>query len=418
MNLLTSVRRGFLLFGLSLVQLLAWTWVIATATLCLVGVGLFLLPGAIAAQRFFAERARALVRDWHGLDLPSPYPPEPPAGTGVTGAFARCRFLLTDPATRRDLLWGITDPVVGGFLALLAACLPLYAVEGLLMPVLADLMDQYGLNEWYLGVPVGDGWPDETRWLCMALGAGLLYYSLSWTPKLLRVHADWTRSLLRPGPEALERRVRHLSATRAQAVDASAAELRRIERDLHDGAQARLVAMGMSLGTVEYLLEHDPAKARLLLAEVRENSLRALNELRDLVRGMHPPVLADRGLGDAVRALALDSGLVVTVEGGTPRFQPPIEAAAYFAICELLANAAKHAAATEVRVALGHADGRLSVSVTDDGVGGASLDGDGTGLRGIERRLEVFDGEFALESPEGGPTVVSFTLPCAPVGER
>jgi signal transduction histidine kinase len=206
--------------------------------------------------------------------------------------------------------------------------------------------------------------------------------------------------------------VARLTETRSDALDVQAAELRRIERDLHDGAQARLVAMGMSLGTIEHLLERDPAKARRLLAEARESSSRALTELRDLVRGIHPPVLAERGLGDAVRALAMASPLATEVSLDLPgRVPAPVESAAYFAISEVLTNAAKHSGARRVWIDVRHEDGMLRIVLTDDGHGGADPSG-GTGLRGIERRLGTFDGVLAVNSPAGGPTIVTMELPC------
>jgi signal transduction histidine kinase len=246
-----------------------------------------------------------------------------------------------------------------------------------------------------------------------------LAIGLAFARRLLTAHALWSRVLLAPTAKAeLALRVRHLTRTRSDAVDTQAGELRRIERDLHDGAQARLVAMGMSLGAVEHLLDRDPEKARILLAEARETSAKALTELRDLVRGIHPPVLADRGLGDAVRALALDLPMRIEVEVDLPgRLDPPVESAAYFAVSELLANASKHSGAGRVWIDLRHEDGLLRVIVTDDGAGGASLAG-GTGLRGIERRIGTFDGVLALNSPQGGPTIVTMELPCASSSPR
>jgi len=162
----------------------------------------------------------------------------------------------------------------------------------------------------------------------------------------------------------------------------------------------------------EQLLEADPQAARLLLAEARETSAKALHELRDLVRGIHPPVLADRGLVDAVRALALDSPLSVEVEAAySGRLPLPIESAAYFAVSELLSNATKHAEARRVTVALHHSGDRLRITVTDDGRGGADLN-EGTGLRGIARRLATFDGTLSLSSPQGGPTTATMEVPC------
>ena len=204
-----------------------------------------------------------------------------------------------------------------------------------------------------------------------------------------------------------------LTETRQDAVDTSAAELRRIERDLHDGAQARLVAMGMDLGTVETLLDKDPAQAKRLLAQARRNSAEALEELRDLVRGIHPPVLAERGLGDAVRALALRLPVATEVDAALPgRADPPVESAAYFAVSEVLTNAVKHSGGDRIWVDLHHADGSLRIAVTDNGRGGAVI-GTGSGLAGVERRLGTFDGVLAVSSPAGGPTMVTVEIPCA-----
>ncbi|MYW48254.1 histidine kinase, partial [Streptomyces sp. SID161] len=189
--------------------------------------------------------------------------------------------------------------------------------------------------------------------------------------------------------------------------------LRRIERDLHDGAQARLVAMGMDLGTVEMLVERDPAQAKKLIAQARRNSAEALEELRDLVRGIHPPVLAERGLGDAVRALALRLPLPAEVTVELPgRADAPVESAAYFAVSEVLTNAVKHAGADRIWIDVHHADGRLRVTVTDNGRGGAVI-GAGSGLAGVERRLGTFDGVLAVSSPAAGPTMVTMEIPCA-----
>jgi signal transduction histidine kinase len=204
-----------------------------------------------------------------------------------------------------------------------------------------------------------------------------------------------------------------LTETRRDAVDGSAAELRRIERDLHDGAQARLVAMGMDLGTIEALLEKNPAKARELLARARQSSAEALDELRDLVRGIHPPVLAERGLGDAVRALALRMPVPteVSAELGGGRADAPVESAAYFAVSEVLTNAVKHSGADRIWVDMRYADGALRISVTDNGWGWCRGRG-GSGLSGVERRLGTFDGVLAVSSPAGGPTMVTMEIPC------
>jgi len=207
-------------------------------------------------------------------------------------------------------------------------------------------------------------------------------------------------------------RIRQLERTRAGAVEAQESELRRIERDLHDGAQASLVAVGMTLGLAEQRLARDPDGARELLAEARIAMRAALEELGDLARGIHPPILTDRGLAAAVTALADRSVLPVEVEAHVPsRPAAPVETAAYFVTAEAIANAAKHAGATAVHVRLAERDGTLVVEVTDDGRGGA--DPGGSGLRGLRQRVEALDGRFAVDSPAGGPTTVRAELPCA-----
>jgi signal transduction histidine kinase len=207
-------------------------------------------------------------------------------------------------------------------------------------------------------------------------------------------------------------RIEELERTRAGAVDVQETELRRIERDLHDGAQARLVALGMSLGLAEQRLADDPDAARALVAEARAGLSDALRELRDLARGIHPPILTDRGLPAAVAALVDRSPVRIEVQADVPRRPAPaVETAAYFVVAEALANAAKHAGADAIRVRI---DGRgdvLSVRVEDDGHGGA--DAAGHGLRGLRGRVEALDGRFSVVSPPGGPTIVEAELPCA-----
>jgi signal transduction histidine kinase len=204
--------------------------------------------------------------------------------------------------------------------------------------------------------------------LACAQGLLLLGFGLWLVPRALDTR---TRALLWPVPPTdavLAGRVRQLTQTRADAVDTAAAELRRVERDLHDGAQARLVALGMSLRAAERLIPSAPQAATALVAEAIQTSSKALTELRDLVRGIHPPVLADRGLGDAVRALALDTPLHIETDIDVPgRLDAPVESACYFAIAEALANAVKHSAARHVQIRMQHAAGLLRIEVTTTG---------------------------------------------------
>ena len=249
----------------------------------------------------------------------------------------------------------------------------------------------------------------------VALQASILLASGLWlAPRVTRHHLDGS-----PDPELaararqLTQRVQTLTQTRHDAVDTAAAELRRIERDLHDGAQARLVALGMSLRAAERLFPTNPEAALALVAEAKESSSLALTELRDLVRGIYPPVLADRGLGDAIRALALDAPLPVTLDADLPdKVELPVASAVYFSVAEALANVIKHADARSVHIGLSHRGGMLRAEITDDGAGGASTT-NGTGLAGVERRLATFDGILAVSSPLGGPTIVVIEVPCA-----
>jgi signal transduction histidine kinase len=254
---------------------------------------------------------------------------------------------------------------------------------------------------WFLmGAGPGSFWPFWPVWPVLALSV------------VLAAHAWIRHSVASSREQALTDRVEVLTRTRRGALDVQATELQRIERDLHDGAQARLVSVAMSLGLAEELLDRDPESLAGLIAEARSSTLTALDDLRTVMRGIQPPVLADRGLEGALRALALDLAVPVTVNGGIGGRAPaPVESAAYFAACECLANVVKHSGATQAQVDLGYRDGVLSVMVSDDGSGGASLKA-GSGLRGVARRLEVFDGRVALTSPAGGPTVVRMEVPC------
>ncbi|MEV4537958.1 sensor domain-containing protein [Asanoa sp. NPDC049518] len=398
--------------------------VLSVVSLALFSVGIVgALPEFAMVNRQFAATRRRLARQWSATPIQTPYRPEPtlpsqrPDGLyavgdqlykskGWTRFFQRLDWVWHDPATWRDLLWTFADPLVGGALVAASAGAVGYGFVGLTIPALARLLR--------LEDPPHLAFLADRPVLALLLGLALVVGGAVFAPTALRLHGRWTAVLLAPTAKArLALRVEQLTVSRDDATSAQAAELRRIERDLHDGAQGRLVAVGLALGAVEALIDTDPAAARRLVADARESTARALAELRDLVRGVRPPVLAERGLVEAVRALALDSPVPVTVSTElTGRAAEPVEAAVYFAVSEALVNTAKHAVASHVSIVFGYVDGVLRVEVVDDGLGGADP-ALGSGLRGMRHRLAAFDGTVRVVSPAGGPTAVTLEVPCA-----
>ncbi len=350
--------------------------------------------------RTFARPARRLAERWIGVRIEVDYRPVPAVTRMATGYWwdgheyhkserearrrAKMQARFHDPQLHWDGVWAL----VAGVTVLPVAALPLLALAA-------------GAATLLMSGPV-------------VAGALLIVAGLAGAPFAWRLFGPVAVRFLGPVPRSrLGQRVDELEAVRADLTQTQAAELERIERGLHDGAQARLVAMGMSMQAAERLVDADPAAAKALLAEVRASSAAALVELRSLVHGINPPVLAERGLVDAVRALALDAPVEVTVRSSMPPgMERPVEAAIYFAVAELLANVAKHAQATRVTVELDYASDTLTVSVTDDGVGGAAASS-GSGLHGIERRMTAFRGRLEVDSPAGGPTRVTVEVPCA-----
>ncbi|MDL4773634.1 sensor histidine kinase [Actinomadura xylanilytica] len=240
--------------------------------------------------------------------------------------------------------------------------------------------------------------------------AALTYWMV---PPLARLHARICVALLSPtAAERLAQRVDTLTETRSGAMNAHGAELRRIERDLHDGTQARLVAIAMRLGTVRESLDEVPETVARLLREAHEGTEEAMAELREVIRTIYPPILADRGLAGALAALGTQSAIAPRLEIGDLGTVPAaVEAVAYFTIAEALTNAAKHSRATRTTVRVARAGDRLSVEVTDDGIGGAD-ETLGTGIAGIRHRVLALDGTVRVHSPAGGPTTITVSLPC------
>lgn len=348
------------------------TLLLVTVVGAVVVVGIGVLPETVLLIRRIAGAKRRQVAMWTGREIPEVYVP-------ITGRLRRSlRAATRDPSTYADLRW-MAAHYVYGLMGLLAV--PLWPV-GLLVDVLL------------LRRPV----------------------VLPLIVRLADLETRWSEALLKPSRRArLAERVEELAATRADAIAAHGAELRRIERDLHDGTQARLVSLSIRLGLAKRAYDRDPETARRLLADAQDQVDEALTELRHVVRGIHPPILTDRGLAGAVRALAASSGLEVTVhvagldEGS--RAPAAVESAAYFVVAEALTNAAKHSGADHAEVRLARTPGVLAVRVSDGGRGGADTSG-GTGLLGMHRRVAALDGSFTVTSPPGGPTVIDVELPC------
>ena len=385
--------------------------------LSLLSIGIFALLAVVPCVAGVAGLHRRLAEYVLGEPVPAPY------RASREGTWRRAAGWAADPARWRDLGWLFVTMTLGWVMAILAVAWFLGTLWYLVFPFLFAVTPK-GVFNMNLGIYDIDSQGKSFLMWFAALFCFIVWWNL--TPALVRAHAWFDRELLSNRSQRLEERVRTLSRTRSENIDFSAAELRRIERDLHDGAQARLVSLGMSLGMAEEFMQSDPEAARRLLAEARESTTAALGDIRSVVRGMHPPVLADRGLVGAIQALALDMAIPVTVlsrlDGRAPL---PVESAAYFAVAESLANVAKHSGASQAWVQVGWADGILRIDVGDDGRGGvrapttipAAVPGTpaptgGTGLLGIARRLAAFDGTLALSSPDGGPTVVRLEVPC------
>ncbi|SNY73447.1 sensor histidine kinase [Paractinoplanes atraurantiacus] len=384
--LVTGVFVGLLPFALALVGIVA-------AAASVLTIGLPLLVGVLALARllprYFRGPARAML-GWEWDD------PPPMAGRTL---WVRVRSLPGDPTAWRALAYCFAHwPVmVAG------------AYPGLICVVVAPLGITYPL--WWLLVPDGFRFADSDTWAgtwWVALqGLALLLATPWWLRLMVLIDRFLVRGLLHPS--RAQQRIAALEAGRAALRSDAAALLRRVERDLHDGTQARLVALGLTLSRIESRSTEDPV--RKLAADARDTVTEALAELRDIVRGMHPPALDD-GLEVALATLAARSAVPAEVSVSLTARPPDATASAlYFAVAELLTNIARHANATRARVDLRPEGSRLRLTVTDNGQGGAAAGGTGTGLAGLSRRAAALDGDLTVDSPDGGPTTVTMTVP-------
>ena len=363
-------------------------------------IGIWPTSWALSWLRTSADLHRLWAARVMGTPIARPYRAEIPAGNPAT----RLAAFRADPATRRDLGWLAVELSAGLFLTAIPAGFAFFTLVG----------TGFMVKGAFARMPDGAGMVDHSRALTALPVVILCTLGLvALTKPMLRAYAWLQHWLLSPAEAVrLATRITELTRSRDDAVDTQAAEIRRIERDLHDGAQARLVSLGMSLGMAEKLLAADPDAAQQLLAEAKEATGLALSELRELVRGIHPPILADRGLAGAAEALALASPIPIELSVDLPGRPPaPAESAMYFALTEVLTNMAKHSGATNAWVRISHTQGRLWVMVGDDGRGGATMP-EGGGLAGVQRRIAGFDGMIGVASPIGGPTIVTMELPC------
>ncbi|MGW2812963.1 histidine kinase [Streptomyces sp. NPDC001415] len=372
-----------------------------SAVLCMVGVGLLVLPFELRLLRWLADGERDRLGRWA-------------ATTTAAGPHARRRLMaaLSDPATGRDLRWAPGMMVTGTTLGLIGAALFLFPAAVLVLVCLWWLFPEDEPIRLILNIPI-DGWASAVYAGVPQLLLSVLL-ALFGPPLLARLAASVSRWLLAPSAAAiLAERVSTLDRTRTGAINAHGSELRRIERDLHDGTQARLVSLAMQIGLAERTLGSNPAAVGPLLAQAREGTEEAMAELRDVLRSVYPPILADRGLTGAVSAVVARCPIPATAELGELGDVPAqVEVAVYFAVTEALTNAAKHGDAGSVSVTLTRAGGTVRAEITDDGRGGAA-EGRGTGLRGMRQRVEAVDGGLWVQSPPGGPTVITVECPCA-----
>ncbi|GIF26952.1 signal transduction histidine kinase [Actinoplanes tereljensis] len=363
-----------------------WTSVLALGAL-------LSLPFGVRVLRAVANRERGR------LGVVGPLP--------LTGGL---RAALRDPAVRRELGWAGLHGTVGLVVGLVGLSLPVYAVEYGTLPL------------WYRLVDPSLGGPGFLSWglggLTDALGVALIgvlfaVAALALLPGIAELQAFPGRRLLAPaGDVDLSLRVAELTATRAAALDAHATELRRIERSLHDGTQNRLVALNVLIGAARRAQDRNPDAVADLLDRAQDATEQALAELRAVVRGILPPVLDDRGLAGALAGLAGTCSVPCELDVDLPgRCAATVEATAYFVVAEALTNVVKHSGAASVAVVARRDGDRLRLRITDDGRGGAS-ESSGSGLAGIRRRVEAYDGRFAMTSPAGGPTTMDVELPC------
>ena len=393
-------------------------------SLCLVGIGFVFLPLILNLMKFDAEAERNTARHRAGVEVIGGYKPVEGGKNPLSPARNLAR--LGDSLVMRDILWHFVNVFVGTFLGVIPTSLFLSGVWGVVMMLgqgaFAPLYDVDTGGSHYMFLDMST---PNAYWYAGTLGIIQILLAFIIARPLLRTYGYWVQVVLGRSSElVLRERISHLTDTRNDALDFQQDEISRIERDLHDGVQAHLVSMGMTLNEVAALMKEDPERAQQMLSQAQNSSVTALQELRGLVRGIRPPLLADRGLNEAVRSLCASTSVPTTFTSTlTGRLPEPLETALYFAAAELVTNAVKHANAQNITVSITQGKSLIMLEVQDDGAGGIPQDALGSkasgGLEGIRRRLATFDGEMFVSSPAEGPTSVRTIVPyAAPTAEQ
>ncbi len=409
-----SVARDFVYllgaFTMSIIGFVVWvTGLSVTLSLLVLIVGAFVWVGTVYAFRWTTALDRRLA-GWLRRDaIRAVYrrPAEP-------GFINQLKTVTTDPQTWKESGWLVVNSIAGFTVTLIALTATTVVLGYITMPIwwwaIKDPHTQYGTLNLGIYTVTSLGWAFVTT----VLGLVLLPVALLLNRGVAKGHAAVAARALGPSErQQLHARVRELASTRSDVVSATNDQLRRIERDLHDGAQARLVALAMELGMAEEELAKDPDAARAAVRKARDEALGALGELRDLSRGLRPALLQERGLRTAIEDLARRSAIPASTElsGGIDTIPEAVATAVYFVAAEALTNATKHSAATSVRLAVERREHDVTVTVLDNGRGGASPTG--SGLDGLRARVRALDGRFEVQSPVGGPTLIRAELPCA-----
>ncbi len=395
-HLLLNLPLGLVYFTLLVTSVSLGTGLLIT----LIGIPILIATGWMVRTMGNIERAR--MNGFLGTALRDPYRHAAPE----TGWIARLAAIGKDPATWRDFLFLMLRLPVGIFT--FTVSIATWAVAGGLLA--SPISYWFGVFRLQFGHWVFDG----PLAVMLATFGGVLMTILAFgvTRGLARLEGVLAAALLDASPDELRRRVADIAGSRTRSMSAADEERRRLERDLHDGAQQRIVSLAMTLGLAQQKLATNPEQGARLVAEAHEEAKRALQDLRDLARGLHPAVLTDHGLEAALPALAARCPIPTRVDVAvSPRPIPAVESAAYFVVAETLTNVARHSGANNVQVTARRDQDLLTIDVRDDGKGHAQVV-PGGGLAGLTDRVEALDGRLSVSSPQGGPTVVHVEIPC------